>query len=89
MIGHATLAMRVAVGYVERHLLQDEQILYKTRLHWILLLRPSVLMMLGLAIMAFSWWADGLSARWAAALTALSYLGGAATVAGLLWALLN
>jgi uncharacterized membrane protein YdbT with pleckstrin-like domain len=77
------------MGYVERHLLPDERILYKTRLHWILLLRPSVLMTLGLAIVAFSWWADGPSTRWAAALAALSYLGGAAAVAGLLWALVH
>ena len=74
------------MGYVERHLLPDERILYKTRLHWILLLRPSVLIVLGLAIMAFSWWADGPSPRWAAA---LSYLGGAAAVGGLLWALIH
>ena len=77
------------MGYVERHLLPDERILYKTRLHWILLLRPSVLMMLGLAVVAFSWWADGPTAQWATALRALSFLGGAAAVAGLLWALIH
>jgi uncharacterized membrane protein YdbT with pleckstrin-like domain len=28
------------VGYVERHLLPNEQVLYKTRLHWVLFARP-------------------------------------------------
>ena len=27
------------MGYVERHLLPDERVLYKTRLHWILYLK--------------------------------------------------
>jgi uncharacterized membrane protein YdbT with pleckstrin-like domain len=73
------------VGYVERHLLPDERVLYKTRLHWILLLKPSLLVLLGLVIMGFSWWADGLSAWWMEAPSALRYLGGAVAVAGLVW----
>jgi uncharacterized membrane protein YdbT with pleckstrin-like domain len=31
------------VGYVERHLLPNERVLYKTRLHWILFVRPVAL----------------------------------------------
>ena len=77
------------MGYVERHLLQDEQILYKTRLHWILLLKPCLLVTLGLAIMALSWWVHGPSARWVDGRAALLYLGGAVAGAGLLWVLVR
>ena len=38
------------MGYVERHLLPGEQVLYKTRLHWILFLRPALLMLIGIAL---------------------------------------
>ena len=69
------------MGYVERHLLPDEQVLYKTRLHWILLLRPSVLIALGLVTVAVAWRMD--------APPAVRYLGGAAAVAGLLWGLVH
>jgi len=69
------------VGYVERHLLPDEQVLYKTRLHWILLLRPSLLIALGLVTVAVAWRMD--------APPAVRYLGGAAAVAGLLWGLVH
>lgn len=69
------------MGYVERHLLPEEQVLYKTRLHWILLLRPSVLIVLGLVIGAASWRMDAPPAVW--------YVGGAAAVAGLLWGLVH
>jgi uncharacterized membrane protein YdbT with pleckstrin-like domain len=38
------------VGYVERHLLADERVLYKTRLHWILYLKPLLLTVVGGAL---------------------------------------
>jgi len=38
------------VGYVERHLLADERVLYKTRLHWILYLKPLLLTVVGVAL---------------------------------------
>jgi uncharacterized membrane protein YdbT with pleckstrin-like domain len=38
------------MGYVERHLLPDERVLFKTRLHWILFLRPALLVLIGAAI---------------------------------------
>ena len=38
------------MGYVERHLLPGEHVLYKTRLHWILFLRPALLVLLGVAL---------------------------------------
>ncbi len=38
------------VGYVERHLLADERVLYKTRLHWVLYLKPLLLTLFGAAL---------------------------------------
>lgn len=38
------------MGYVERHLLSGERVLYKTRLHWILFLRPALLVLIGTVI---------------------------------------
>ena len=38
------------MGYVERHLLPDERVLFKTRLHWILFLRPAVLVLIGVVM---------------------------------------
>jgi uncharacterized membrane protein YdbT with pleckstrin-like domain len=69
------------VGYVERHLLPDERVLYKTRLHWILLLKPSLLVAASLIAIGFSWRMD--------APRAVLYLGAAAAVAGLLWGLVR
>jgi len=40
------------VGYVERHLLEGERVLYKTRLHWILFLRPALVIAVGIALAA-------------------------------------
>jgi uncharacterized membrane protein YdbT with pleckstrin-like domain len=37
------------VGYVERHLLPNERVVYKTRLHWILFARPVLVTLLGFA----------------------------------------
>jgi uncharacterized membrane protein YdbT with pleckstrin-like domain len=38
------------VGYVERHLLVGERVVYKTRLHWILFLRPALVVVAGIAL---------------------------------------
>jgi uncharacterized membrane protein YdbT with pleckstrin-like domain len=38
------------VGYVERHLLAGEQVVYKTRLHWVLFLKPALLFLGGVAL---------------------------------------
>lgn len=38
------------MGYVERHLLEGERVVYKTRLHWILFLRPALVMVAGIAL---------------------------------------
>jgi len=39
------------VGYVERHLLAGERVLYKTRLHWVLFVKPALLMLAGVILM--------------------------------------
>jgi len=38
------------VGYVEGHLLTGEHVVYKTRLHWILFLRPALVVVAGIAL---------------------------------------
>jgi uncharacterized membrane protein YdbT with pleckstrin-like domain len=38
------------MGYVERHLLPGEGVRFKTRLHWILFLRPALLVAIGVAL---------------------------------------
>ena len=35
------------MGYVERHLLAGEQVVYKTRLHWMLFLKPALVVLGG------------------------------------------
>jgi uncharacterized membrane protein YdbT with pleckstrin-like domain len=65
------------VGYVERHLLPNEQVIYKTKLHWILFAKPALVTLLGLvltvtlgALVRVEW---------------LWYLGLLVIVAGLVW----
>ncbi|HEV8437477.1 MAG TPA: PH domain-containing protein [Methylomirabilota bacterium] len=69
------------MGYVERHLLPDERVLYKTRLHWILLLKPGLVVAIGLVAVAFAWRLE--------APPAVSFLGVAVAVAGLGWGLVH
>ena len=70
-----------AMGYVERHLLPAEAILYKTRLHWVLFLKPCVVVAAGLALAV---------ALWPVAEPPWLWLLGAAVVAiGLLWLLVH
>lgn len=38
------------MGYVERHLLPNERVIYKTRLHWILFAKPALVTLLGLVL---------------------------------------
>ena len=65
------------MGYVERHLLPDERVRYKTRLHWILYLKALLLTLVGVALAgALSQVADP---PW------LWYAGAAVAVAGALW----
>jgi uncharacterized membrane protein YdbT with pleckstrin-like domain len=39
------------VGYVERHLLAGERVVYKTWLHWALFLKPALVVLGGIALM--------------------------------------
>ena len=39
------------MGYVERHLLAGERVVYKTRLHWALFLKPALVVLGGIALM--------------------------------------
>ncbi len=41
------------MGYVERHLLPNERVLYKTRLHWVLFARPALLVLAGIGLAVF------------------------------------
>lgn len=38
------------MGYVERHLLPEERVLYKTRVHWVLFTKPVFVMFVGIAL---------------------------------------
>ena len=38
------------MGYVERHLLPGERVMYKTRLHWMLFAKSALLTLVGLAL---------------------------------------
>jgi uncharacterized membrane protein YdbT with pleckstrin-like domain len=40
------------VGYVERHLLPNERVVYKTRLHWILFFKPVLVFLAGVVLAA-------------------------------------
>ncbi|MGH7318924.1 MAG: PH domain-containing protein [Candidatus Rokuibacteriota bacterium] len=63
------------MGYVERHLLPNEQVLYKTRLHWILFLKPGLVVLGGVILTALLTQVSGPS--W--------YFGLAVIVAGGIW----
>src|SRR6267378_7581917 len=65
------------VGYVERHLLPDERVVYKTRLHWILYAK-AMLLTLGGGVLAVLL-AQVADPPW------LWYVGVAVAVAGALW----
>lgn len=74
-------AMLSAVGYVERHLLPNERVVYKTRLHWILFLKPFVVVLIGAALSALLW--RVLDPPW------LWYIGLVVVAAGLGWAFVH
>jgi uncharacterized membrane protein YdbT with pleckstrin-like domain len=69
------------VGYVERHLLPDERVLYKTRLHWILLLKPALLLAASLIAIGWSWRME--------APRAVLYLEATVAGVGFLWGLVR
>ena len=65
------------MGYVERHLLPDERVHYKTRLHWILYLKAALVTLVGVALAAVL--AQIADPPW------LWYVGAAVAVLGALW----
>jgi uncharacterized membrane protein YdbT with pleckstrin-like domain len=69
------------VGYVERHLLPDERVLYKTRLHWILFARPALLVVVGVALAGLLWQVAQPAWLW--------YAGAVVVGVGLLWGLVR
>jgi uncharacterized membrane protein YdbT with pleckstrin-like domain len=69
------------LGYVERHLLPNERVIYKTRLHWILFARPALATLAGLVVTVAIGAVTGLEWLWYAGLVVL--------VAGLGWVALH
>jgi uncharacterized membrane protein YdbT with pleckstrin-like domain len=69
------------VGYVERHLLPGERVLYKTRLHWGLFVRPTLVILAGIALTVLLRQVPDPPWLW--------MVGAAVTVIGLGWALVN
>jgi uncharacterized membrane protein YdbT with pleckstrin-like domain len=69
------------MGYVERHLLPGERVLYKTRLHWVLFARPLLVTLIGagLAVAVRYLDAQAEAARWA------GWIGLGIMAIGLLW----
>ena len=73
------------MGYVERHLLPGERVLYKTRLHWVLFARPALVVLIGAGLtvavsqMGGARETQGEAARWA------GWIGIGITALGLLW----
>ena len=45
------------MGYVERHLLPGERIVYRTRLHWVIFAKAATLALVGIAIAGLLWYA--------------------------------
>lgn len=69
------------MGYVERHLLPNERVHYKTRLHWVLFLRPALLTLAGLILTVALWQVRDPGWVW--------YVGAAVVASGLLWGLVH
>jgi uncharacterized membrane protein YdbT with pleckstrin-like domain len=69
------------MGYVERHLLPGERVLYKTRLHWVLFARPLLVTLIGAGLAVAVRYLDAQpdAARWA------GWIGLGIMGIGLLW----
>jgi uncharacterized membrane protein YdbT with pleckstrin-like domain len=66
------------VGYVERYLLPQERVLYKTRLHWLHFAKPLLATVVGVLLGSFLYY-GGAEPPW------LWYLGAALAGAGAVW----
>jgi uncharacterized membrane protein YdbT with pleckstrin-like domain len=69
------------VGYVERHLLAGERVVYKTRLHWVLFVKPALVVLAGVILMVLLRQVQ--DPRW------LWIFGAAAAPIGLVWAFVH
>ena len=65
------------MGYVERHLLPEERVIYKTRLHWVLYVKAMLVTLAGILLAVLL--AQVADPPW------LWYVGAAVAVAGALW----
>ena len=77
MTAHAGGTSLARVGYVESHLLPDERVVYKTRLHWVLYIKPMLVTLAGVVLAVLL--AQVTDPPW------LWYVGVAVAVAGVLW----
>lgn len=69
------------MGYVERHLLAGERVVYKTRLHWVLFVKPALVVLIGVALMVLLRQVQ--DPRW------LWIFGAAVALIGLVWAFVH
>ncbi|MGH7264954.1 MAG: PH domain-containing protein [Candidatus Rokuibacteriota bacterium] len=69
------------MGYVERHLLPNEHVVYKTRLHWIMYSKPVLLVAAGIVLGAVLWRVAEPPWLW--------YAGAALAAGGLAWWLVD
>jgi len=66
---------------VERHLLPGERVLYKTRLHWVLFVKPVLVLLAGVVLMILLRQVQDPPWLW--------MIGGAVALVGLLWGLVH
>ena len=71
------------MGYVERHLLPGERVLYKTRLHWVLFARPLLVSLIGAGLAVATYQMSGEAARWS------GWVGIGIMAIGLLWSFVH
>ncbi len=69
------------MGYVERHLLAGERVVYKTRLHWVLFVKPALVVLVGVILMVLLRQVQ--DPRW------LWIFGAAVALIGLVWAFVH
>ena len=69
------------MGYVERHLLAGERVVYKTRLHWVLFVKPVLVVLAGVILMVLLRQVQ--DPRW------LWIFGAAVALIGLVWAFVH
>lgn len=69
------------MGYVERHLLPGERVLYRTRVHWVLFAKPVLLTLVGVVLAVVLYRVPESPKLW--------YAGGVLAVIGLLWMLVH